>query len=53
MPRKPGSNQMTDTTELWETLAETMEALAEHHPEIADSDLWRELINLKLINEES
>lgn len=42
---------MIDTTELWETLAETMEALAEHHPEIANSDLWRELVALQLIRE--
>lgn len=38
-----------NTTELWEILAETMEALSEHHPEIAQSDLWRELVSLQLI----
>jgi hypothetical protein len=41
-----------DTTELWEILAETMEALAEHHPEIAKTDLWSSLVSLQLIIEE-
>jgi hypothetical protein len=42
-----------DTTDLWETLAETMEALAEHHPEIAKTDLWSALVSLQLIIEET
>lgn len=44
---------MTETTELWETLAETMEALSEHHPEITQTDLWRDLVALQLIKEEA
>jgi hypothetical protein len=43
---------MSDTTALWETLAETMEALAEQHPEIRDTDVWADLVTNGLILEE-
>lgn len=44
---------MPDTTELWETLAETMEALAEQHPEIRCTDVWADLVTNGLILEEN
>lgn len=44
---------MADTTELWETLAETMEALAEQHPEIILTDVWADLVANGLILEEN
>lgn len=41
-----------DNTELWEVLAETLEALAEQHPEITQTDLWQQLIEEQLITRE-
>lgn len=41
-----------DATELWETVAEDLEALSEFHPEVRLTDFWGELVRLGLINQE-